>query len=229
MYEYIFFISELGKTHLSTPASIISSDKMPSKSFIVCLFLIYSAWLLLRNCVKTPAAKTQDLTSILRTHLVGETQLLNVLWRPHVFCDTHTNTLNKFKRNYLSALPYLTLHIPTPKMILVLCFMNLKKWFDTHNGVFRWLFETRPLYLGRAGWLQTQWSFILSLQVLVLQVCTATPSFTMQSFFLCLSQLLIFDLLPSSFSSNSFFDKIQSGDLNKKQNNHKIVFSVSKQ
>lgn len=35
--------------------------------------------------------------------------------------------------------------------------------------------------------------------------------------------------LPSPFSSNSFFDKIQSGDLNKNQNNRTIVFSVSKQ
>lgn len=187
--------------HLSTPASITSSDKMPSKSFIVCFFFFNIQCIIVTEgqWVKTPAAEIQDLSSILRTHLVeGKTQLLQVVLRPpHVFCDTHTNKLNKFKRNDLSALPYLTLHIPTPKMILVLCFMNIKKGFDTHNGVFRRLFE--PLYLGRAGWLQTQWSFILSLQVLVLQVCTATPSFTMQSFFFCLSQLLIFDLFTQFF------------------------------
>lgn len=65
--------------HLSTPASIISSDKMPSKSFIVffkiqCITVTEGQW------VKTPAAKTQDLSSILRTHLVeGETQLLHVV------------------------------------------------------------------------------------------------------------------------------------------------------
>lgn len=65
--------------HLSTPASIIPSDKMPSKSFIV-FFNIQCKTVTEGQWVKTPAAKTQDLSSILRTHLVeGETQLLHVV------------------------------------------------------------------------------------------------------------------------------------------------------
>lgn len=42
-----FLISELGKMHLSIPASIISSDKMPSKSFIIFFFFKYTVHMLL--------------------------------------------------------------------------------------------------------------------------------------------------------------------------------------
>lgn len=152
MYEYSFLYLNWIKCicllqHLSLLQTKCLQNHLQFVFFfnIQCIIVTEGQW------VKTPAAEIQDLSSILRTHLVeGKTQLLQVVLRPpHVFCDTHTNKLNKFKRNDLSALPYLTLHIPTPKMILVLCFMNIKKGFDTHNGVFRRLFE--PLYLGRAG------------------------------------------------------------------------------
>lgn len=106
-----FLMPELGKAHLFPPASIISSDQTHSQWFI---YFWHRNWVtIIKGQTEGSvgkAAKTQDLSSILRTHTVEkDTQFLDVVLQPlHVFWDTHTSTLNKVKRNncyllYLSS------------------------------------------------------------------------------------------------------------------------------
>lgn len=79
MYEYSFLYLNWEKCicllqHLSFLQTKCLQNHLKFLFNIQCITVTEGQW------VKTPAAKTQDLSSILRTHLVeGETQLLHAV------------------------------------------------------------------------------------------------------------------------------------------------------